>query len=248
MARRLTRKDIKRDEVLETLGTGFHFLQEHLRTILWAAVGAVVAVLLVVGWTALQRSREFRANELLGEALRVLEAPLAGEDAAEGAALVFPDAAARRARAAELFEELREDYGGTRPGRVTWLYGGKAAAESGDVEAAREAWERYVARAGEDLFAAQARVNLLALDRERGDAERVEAELEAMLDDEDPPLPKDLVLFELGLTLEALGRDEEASEVFQRLLEEHPRSPFAAAARQRAGAPGPGGFGGLGGA
>ena len=44
---RLRRKDIKRDEVLESVGRTVNFLREHTRGILGIVIGVVVVVLLV---------------------------------------------------------------------------------------------------------------------------------------------------------------------------------------------------------
>jgi TolA-binding protein len=42
-----------------------------------------------------------------------------------------------------------------------------------------------------------------------------------------------LVLYELGKTYEVLGRDEDAESVYQRLIEEYPRSAFVGEARTK---------------
>lgn len=48
-----------------------------------------------------------------------------------------------------------------------------------------------------------------------------------------PKLPADSVLYRLGVSLQRLGRWNEADETFARLLKEHPDSPLAAEARRR---------------
>jgi hypothetical protein len=65
-----------------------------------------------------------------------------------------------------------------------------------------------------------------------------------MLQDDDPALPQDVAVYELAVTLEALGREEEASQQYQRLVDEFAQSPYAMAARQKTGATA-GGFPGL---
>ncbi|NLN12348.1 MAG: tetratricopeptide repeat protein, partial [Acidobacteria bacterium] len=51
-------------------------------------------------------------------------------------------------------------------------------------------------------------------------------------------LPEDTLLFQLGVTQQALGRTEQATATFRRLVEEFPRSPLQAEARRLAGGPG----------
>ena len=77
-------------------------------------------------------------------------------------------------------------------------------------------------------------LNLLALDRQAGKLEEVKSGLEKQLQEgAKRSLPEDVVLYELAATLEALGRDTEAHDTLQRLVDDHPRSPFAFEARRR---------------
>jgi hypothetical protein len=70
-----------------------------------------------------------------------------------------------------------------------------------------------------------------------------------MLEKGDTPVPQDVLLHELGTTLEQLKRPQEAVQAYQRILDEFPQSPYRQEAQQkvsaldpaRAGAP----FGGL---
>ena len=78
------------------------------------------------------------------------------------------------------------------------------------------------------MLAAEARLNLLALDRKQGKGEEVVKELRAMLEKGDTPLPQDVILHELGVTLEQLNRPQEAVQSYQRILDEFPQSPFRA--------------------
>jgi hypothetical protein len=75
----------------------------------------------------------------------------------------------------------------------------------------------------------------MELDRQQGRAEELASRLRADLDGADPALPRPVLLNQLALTLESLGRDDEAREVYERLAEEHPTSPYGAQARRQAG-------------
>jgi TolA-binding protein len=73
----------------------------------------------------------------------------------------------------------------------------------------------------------QVLLNLLALDREQDRAAEAESRLLALVDDPRSPLPQAHVLYELALTQEALGKSDESRATYQRLVDEHPQSPFA---------------------
>ena len=47
-----------------------------------------------------------------------------------------------------------------------------------------------------------------------------------MLEKGDTPLPQDVILHELGTTLEQLSRPQEAIQSYQRILDEFPQSPY----------------------
>lgn len=219
MSDRLSRKEIKRDEVLEGLARGVEVLQENARTII-AAVAAVVLV--AVGWAiweGIDSGREERANQRLAEAL---EAIREGGD----------DTAAARAE----LEAVLEAAGGTRAGSVAHATLGTLAARDGDVDAARRHWSAFLERHREHALAAQVERNLIALDRDAGDRQALIERLRASLAAGDSALSADVLLWELATTLEAEGRTTEALDAYGRLGEEHPNSPLAAQARERSAA------------
>ncbi len=239
MSQRLTRQDIKRDEVLESLGAAVEFIRRNARALVLGVVVLVALVVAAFGYRAYREGRETRAGELLAEAALVLEAPVTPEvprpDDPDSPS--FASEAARRERARELFSEVRGGFSGTRPAAVAAAYLGELAAQAGDLTAARASWEEFLERAGDHMLATQVRLNLMALDRAEGRGEELAERLEGMLDQPEPPLPRDVMLFELARTLDGLGRSDAAAESWRRLVEEHPQSPYAITARSRVPAP-----------
>jgi tetratricopeptide (TPR) repeat protein len=250
MNERPTRKDMKRNELVEALERSRSFVETNARILVIAAIGVAVALLVGAGtwwWLAHQ---ETQAGTALAEALEVYRAPVGAEAAAaEEGGVTFPDAGARRTRAAELFAEVRSSYRFADAADVAGVFLGQIAAEEGDSERARELWSGFVEEHDDHLVADQVRVNLIQLDREQGRGEQLLAELQAMLDaaPDERTLPGDVVLYEIARTHEALGRDDEARAAWQRLADEYPASPYASEARQAAG-PAPLGGAAVGGA
>lgn len=235
MSARLSRKEIKRDEVMEGVGSAFDFVREHARTVM---IGLAVAAL--AGLAALfvlqQRSRAARhANELLAQAITVYQAQVdptgARPDDPDNPS--FADAAARTTAARQALERVREEGGGDAAD-IAAAYLGEIAAGEGDYERARELWEQFLERQSGHLLASQVRLNLFALSRAEGKGEQLVGELQAMIDQPEPPLPKEIALYELGQTLDRLGRTEEARDAYRRLSEEHPESPLSAEAESQA--------------
>lgn len=235
MSDRLTRKEIKRDDQFQrTMSQSLDWVRTH-RKLLIAATGALVFVVVAaVGWSFWLRSQEDDAQELLGEAIEAQSAPV-GAAAAGAPGLTFATAEERTARATELFEQVREEYGMSQAADLAGLYLATSAARAGDTERARELWSAFVDDHEDSMLAAEARLNLYALDRAEGRGEEVLAELERMIEDDDRPLPEDVILYELGVTLDALGREEEATERYQRLVDDFVQSPYTQLARTKPG-------------
>jgi tetratricopeptide (TPR) repeat protein len=234
---RLTRREMKRNEMVEAVGRTVEYSRSHGRTVLLIVAGVLVAALAVAAVIVGRQRAVAATNKDLNAAMRVYEAPIEPDaprpDDAEKPS--FASEEARRERARALFEEVRDGSGGAAD--VALVYLGQLAADGGDTAAARELWRRFLDRHPDHLLAGSVRVSLIALDRAEGEAERVAADLETMIElaPEERPLPGDVVLFELGRTYESLGRDDDARSVYQRLIEEYPGSSFAGPARSKAG-------------
>src|SRR6185295_15587773 len=208
MTQRLTRKEMKRDDFATTVGKGMEYAESHART-LFVGLGVVVlaAVLFLVGRVFLGNRAE-QANEALARAMKVYQAPIyaAAAKPDDPKAPSFADATARRNRAKQLFEAVRKDYGSADAADVAGLYLAQIAAEEGQLDRARELWTGFIDDHPKNLLAGEARVNLFHLDRQQGKGEDLAQRLKAMLEQDEPDLPKDVILYELATTQEQLGR------------------------------------------
>ncbi len=238
MSHRLTRKEIKHDirddEVRSRLVRIFEFLQERPSVVVGAVVGLVVLVLGVTALLAYLDNRGEAASEELASALRIAGAPVTEADAKpdDPEEPSFPTEDAKRTRAKEAFEEVRGGVGSSVAGEVADLYLADIAARDGDTEAAREIWESFLADHENHVLALSVRLNLIHLDRQDGRVQEVADELQRELDSASRALPEDVVLFELAQTLEELGRADDAALLYQRILDEHPKSPYTEQARR----------------
>ncbi len=235
MSKRLTRKQIKEDirhgEVQTALASTLERILANTGLVIGVLVGLVV---LAVGYAALSsylEHREEAAAEELAKAIKIYEAPIAenGADPDDAAEPSFASEEARRTRAKEAMQAVS---GGDAEG-IAQLYLAEIALREGDKAAARSRWEDYLRDHGDNVLAVSVRLNLIRLDREEGKGEEVVAELEAELESAEKSLPEDAILYELARTLETLGRADQAQDYYQRLLDDHPQSPYAADARQK---------------
>lgn len=237
MSKRLTRKQIKEDirhgDLQTAVATTYDKILANQNLIIGVVAGILVLLIAFVIVRVVLANRAEAATEELAEAVRIFEAPVGDEAVADGApapALRFATDDERRARAREAFEAVE----GGKAETVAGLYLADLALREGDKETARRHWEEYLdEQDDDDMLAISVRLNLLRLDREEGRGEEAVGYLEDELVSGDPDLPEDVILLELAKTLETLGRDDEAGDYYQRILDDHPRSPYAAAAREK---------------
>jgi tetratricopeptide (TPR) repeat protein len=234
-SQRLTRKEIKRDEFANAMGRSMEYAETHSRGLLYALGGALVLAAVAAGVFLFLGQRAGQANEALAVALKIYQAPVVatGAKPSDPQAPSFPTAEARRARAEQLFGEVRERYGLSDAADVAGLYLANFAAGKGEVDRARQLWSDFVDEHGDHFLASEARINLIQLDRQQGKGEQVVGRLKPMLDESEPALPKDLVLYELGQTYEQMSRKDEAKSTYQKLVDEYPQSGYAQLGQQR---------------
>ena len=234
MSKRLTRKqikeDIRHDEVQTALSTTYEQFRSHQSLVIGIVAAVLVAVLGFLVFRGYLSHREEAAASELAQAIKIYEAPIQEEGAQpdDPRTPSFASEKDREARAREALESV-----GGEAGDVAGLYLAELAIREGDKAKARKHWEDYLREHHDDILAVTVRLNLLRLDREEGKVEEVARELEAELEKPDQALPEDVILFELAKTLDALNRAEEAKDYYQRILDDHPQSPYSAKAREK---------------
>jgi predicted negative regulator of RcsB-dependent stress response len=218
MSHRLTREDIKRDEVMEGLSRVAEFVRNHGRALALGIAGLLAVLAGYAIWQKVEAGRQVKANEELTAAL---DTASTGGDVAQ---------------AKVALEAVAEKYGSTPAGSIAYAYLGTIAARAGALEDARSQWNEFLSRHENDALAASVERNLISLDRAEGKSEELAERLRAVLANGSSALGEDSVLFELARTLEDLGQVEGAREIYARLLDEHPTSAFADEARERSSA------------
>ena len=235
MNQRLTRKEIKRDDFAAAVGRSVEYAESHVRTFVYAIGGVLLLAALVVAVYFYRNHLQQGANEALAKAVAAYQAPIqaTGAKPNDPAEPSFATEAARQARAKELLTKVRDDYGSTSAADVAGLYLAQIAAKENKLDEARKLWTDFVDDHGDSMLAGEARLNLIDLDRKQGKGEQVVQDLRSMLEKSDSPLPQDVILNELGKTLEELKRPQEAIQSYQRIVDEFPQSPYRQEAQQK---------------
>ena len=227
---RITRRQMKRNELAETFGRGVDYVAHHRRGAT-EAIAAGVAILLLGGGFVLFRGwRERSAGRELSEALAVLEAPLASDPAAATASRTFPTAAEREREAARHLEAAAKK-GGTEAGKAARLI--VAARSDKPAEAVTELTR--IARDGTMEVAASAELDAARLLAATGKTTEAIERLKRAIESPRAAAPKDALLFVLAETYEKAGNAGDARSTYQRIVNDYPNSPYRTPAREKLG-------------
>jgi len=231
---RLTRREMKRDEVREGLTHLIDYVREHGRQLVIGVALVAVLALVIGGWLAYTGHRQELANGELARAIKLYEAPVdaVAPQPEDPTSPSFAEEAARNAAAQAAFERVRSIFGGSRVAAVAAAYLADLASRSGDLARARELWDEAAA-AKQSVLTAEVLLNRIAADRTEGRGEEALEELRAMLEGGDPPLPQVVILDQMATILISLERRDEARDIYQRIADEFPQTAYSARARQQ---------------
>jgi tetratricopeptide (TPR) repeat protein len=227
MAQKINRRDLKRNDLADTLGKTAGYVSAHKRGVTEAVViGVGVAILAgaVVGyrlWTGRSAGRS------LSQALSILDTPLPGEQPETPSK--YSTASQRRAAAEPLLKSAAK-HGSTAAGKAAEVV--LAAVDADKPNAAVDVFEK-AARQGRSETAAAAELDAARLLASQGKTTEAIERLKRAIESPSSAAPKDALLFTLGQIYEQTGASVDARAVYQRLINDYPNSPYRADARQK---------------
>ncbi len=229
MTQKISRRDMKRNDLAETMGKTVDYVSGHRRGVTEAAAIAIAVGVLVGGFFLYRAWTERAAGRSLSEAIGILETPLASDAAAAGAPKTYASSAERRVEAEKLLQKAAA-HGSTRSGRAAQVIlaanGADKATQSVDV------FEK-AARAATSESAAAAEIDAAKLLASQGKATEAIDRLKRAIESPTSAAPKDALLFTLAGIYEQSGSPADARATYQRLITDYPNSPYRADARQK---------------
>ena len=226
MAQHISRKELKRDEVAETLVHGAEAVALHQRAIwIGAAVVAVVA-LAVFGWKFYAERQTLKASAALEEAMKVFNARIRmpGEPEEPGE-VTYVAEKNKYEDAAKKFADVAEKYPRTHSGGVARYYAGLSYEHLAQNDAA-EKWLRDASSRGPEEIAALAKFQLAGLlDKENKSDEATQLYQELL---QKPGLfvPKPVVMLALADHYRKTN-PQEAIKLYTQVKTEFPNSTAA---------------------
>jgi predicted negative regulator of RcsB-dependent stress response len=175
---RITRKELKTDQVALQLEHGFTFFEEHQKQIgKYAGIAAIVAVL-IAGYMLYSRNEHAKREQALASAIRVQEA---GVGVSGNGGLAFPTQEAKDAEALRVFTDVRTKFSGSEQAEVAQYYLGSIKADQGKLA---EAEKLYLdaAEKGDKNYSSLAKLSLAQIYFSDGRADQGEKVLRDLME------------------------------------------------------------------
>jgi tetratricopeptide (TPR) repeat protein len=236
MPQKITRRDMKRNDLAETVGKTVDYVSHHRRGVTEGIAIAAGVVLLVGGIFAWRAYVAAVAGRELSAGLEILATPIAGQPAAAGVGKTYPTAQERE-RQAEPHLKRAASHPATAAGRAATVI---LAARDSNSAGGAESLQR-VAREARAEIAAAAEIDAARLLASQGKTTEAVDRLKRAIESSDVRAPKDALLFALGEIYEKAGQTADARATFQRLVNDYPNSPYRTDARAKLPNANPGG-------
>lgn len=123
MAQHILRRDLKKDEIRETLVSGVESVASHQQA-LWVVIAAALIVALAVfGWNSYSRRQTAKASAALDEGLKIFQARIrAPGEPADPVDPTYLDEKNKFTDAEKKFLQVAGEYGRTKPGQMARYY------------------------------------------------------------------------------------------------------------------------------
>ena len=231
MARHISRKELKKNELRETLTHGAAAVAAHQR-LTWILGSAALAVLLaVLGWRFYSQRQTARATAELTGVMKVYNARIrtANEPAYPGE-ITYVDEKNKYADSAKQFTEVAGRYSRTRPGRMARYYAALSLVQlDRHEEAEREL--KALESSGDETFAPLASFQLAQLYEKTSRAEQALQLYQRLADNPAVFVPRAVVLLKMA-DHHSKTNPAEAAKLYNQVKTEFPDTQAAQQADQ----------------
>ncbi len=228
------RHDLQKNDLKAALISLRDFLTSHQSQTVRTVAAAVAATIVIgavwggIGW------RDRRLAGRLSAAIGLLDAPLTSDGvAAAPGQRVFKDQTARLAAAKDELRKLAKDAPSSGSGRAASLMLMGLDGPSGVTGGAIDAAKALAKSEKGTISGGIAFVSMLDAEASSGRVKDAIETAKKALDSGDAPVPKDVLLVQLGRLAEKNGQVAEAKTYYLRVVTDYPDSPVRAEAQQR---------------
>jgi predicted negative regulator of RcsB-dependent stress response len=227
----ISRKELKKDEVRETLVHGAEAVYTH-PTFVASVLGiALIVAIAVFGWRFYSQRQTMKASAALDDALKVYNARIraAGEPEEPGE-LSYMVEKNKYEDAFKKLSEVAQRYPRTRPGQLARYYAALSLEKLGrDAEAQK--WLQELANSGDNDFAALARFELAQIADRTGKPDEAVRLYQQLIDKATVLVPKPVAMLALADHWRKTN-PAEAAKLYNQIKSEFPDTGIAEQAEQ----------------
>jgi predicted negative regulator of RcsB-dependent stress response len=233
LAQHISRRELKKDEVRETIAHGAEAVLLHKQATTYILAAAVIIAAAILGWRTYAERQTTKAAVALSDAMKVFQAqvvnqpgqppPLPGEP-------TYKDDQAKYTAAAPKFEDVAKNYSHTRPGQLASYYAGLSLERLGKNNEAKLQFQS-AADGGDADFAALARFELAQVDDKLGKPDEATKIYQQMMAKPSVLVPKPVVMLALAEHYREKN-PAEAAKLYGQIKSEYPDTEIARQADQ----------------
>lgn len=234
--KRTERRHLKQDELTAQLLHAREVVEARKREVTAAVIAIVVVAVVALAYFGWRGHLDSKSHELLAEALAVQDtrvAPPGGTSNAPATGPTYPSEQARAEAALVKFKAAADQYPSTEAGLFARYQQAAVLNSLNRPGEAIGAYQELIRRAGDGIYGQMGRLGLAEAQVRAGQFDAAIGALKEMAGRKDGALPVDGILVQLGRAYLDAGKQAEAQQTFNRLIEEYPESPFSAEARRQ---------------
>ena len=228
----LSRKELRKDEVRETLAHGAEAVLTHQRLVAYLVGIALVVGLSVFGWRFYTERQTVKAAAEFSDAMKIFQARIrAPGETAEPGEVTYVQEKNKFEDGLNKFNGIADRYPRTRPGQLARYYAALCLERLTRNDEARKALEKLVGGGDED-FAAMARFELAQLDDRTGKGDEAVTLYRQLIANPGALVPKPVVMLALASHF-GKSNPTEAAKLYNQIKSEYPDSAVSEQASQQ---------------
>ena len=231
MVQHISRKELKKDEVRDTLVHGADLVFGHQQLALYIVIISVVAALGVFGWRTYAERQTVKASAGYSDAMRVFQARIrTPQDPQMPGEISYVDEKNKYTDASQKFAEVAKNYPRTHPGQLAKYYEALSDERLGKNDEAKKLLQEVADSSTED-FADVARFELAQLYDRTGQPDQAVKLYQQLIARPGILVPKAVVMLTLAQHYTA-NNPAEAGKLYAQVKSEYPDTPMAEQADQ----------------
>jgi predicted negative regulator of RcsB-dependent stress response len=232
LAQHISRRELKKDEVRETIAHGAEAVLSHKQGTTYVLVAAIIVAAAILGWRTYAESQTTKAAAALDGAMKVFQAPVATQPNSPPAPgqTTYPDEKTKFTAAVPKFEDVAKKYAHTRPGQLASYYAGLSFERLGKYDEAKH-WLQSAADGADADFASLARFELAQVDDRTGQGDEALTIYQQLMAKPTVLVPKPVVMLALAEHYRQKNPSE-AAKLYAQIKSEYPDTAIAQQADQ----------------